>query len=152
MHGDDNGRLPFYIYDWVSTESTKKCAKSDDYIQELNAKIAKLPPESNLTCVIDCCASGRILNNSVKLVGAGFRGPESKSLGDKIRDAIPDIPVIRRWRKNTPPPEENKEMEEEVPQAEREMDNIKANVLWTEAVDKDTAKTLQIGKLYEDVR
>ncbi|KAG8684742.1 hypothetical protein FRC08_013514, partial [Ceratobasidium sp. 394] len=120
-----------------------------------------------------CCASGRILNNSVKLVGAGFRGPESKGIGDKIRDAIPGI---RRWRKNKPPPEEDEKMEEGIPDVEREMDSIKADTftwtachqrqdsvnypdlksglftrLWTEALDKDTTKSLRIGKLFEDV-
>ncbi|KAG9121595.1 putative actin patch assembly and actin polymerization protein, partial [Ceratobasidium sp. 392] len=64
--------------------------------QELNFWLSKLPLESVLTCNSDtgdymhtdnaiptqCCASGRMLNASVKLLGAGFRGYRSKGKAD----------------------------------------------------------------------
>ncbi|KAJ1301839.1 hypothetical protein OPQ81_009066 [Rhizoctonia solani] len=41
--------------------------------RELNAYLSKLPKGSTITCIMDCCASGRILNLSRKLQGSGFR-------------------------------------------------------------------------------
>lgn len=40
---------------------------------ELNAWLSKLPEGSTITCVMDCCASGRILNANTKLLGGGLR-------------------------------------------------------------------------------
>ncbi|KAG9121594.1 Ca(2+)-dependent cysteine protease [Ceratobasidium sp. 392] len=41
---------------------------------ELNQHLSNLPPNSTLTCIMDCCASGRITNSNTKARGAGFRG------------------------------------------------------------------------------
>ncbi|KAG9078713.1 hypothetical protein FRC06_008212, partial [Ceratobasidium sp. 370] len=48
--------------------------------RELNRKFAELPSGCRLTCVMDCCASGRIINNGIKLLGDGFRGPADPSV------------------------------------------------------------------------
>ncbi|KAG8681579.1 hypothetical protein FRC09_017384, partial [Ceratobasidium sp. 395] len=40
----------------------------------LNEYFSQLPENSRLTCTLDCCHSGRMLNNNFKLAGAGFRG------------------------------------------------------------------------------
>ncbi|CAE6447047.1 unnamed protein product [Rhizoctonia solani] len=44
---------------------------------ELNKCLSKLPKGSVITCLIDCCASGRILNLDIKLEGAGHKGRTS---------------------------------------------------------------------------
>ncbi|KAG8697649.1 Ca(2+)-dependent cysteine protease [Ceratobasidium sp. 394] len=51
---------------------TGPCSRIMDH--ELNRKLSDLHPGSTLTCVLDCCASGRLLNNNVKAQGGGFRG------------------------------------------------------------------------------
>ncbi|KAG8728790.1 Ca(2+)-dependent cysteine protease, partial [Ceratobasidium sp. 428] len=42
--------------------------------REINQNLSKLPPGSVLTCIMDCCASGRITNSNTKVRGGGFRG------------------------------------------------------------------------------
>ncbi|EUC62929.1 ICE-like protease (caspase) p20 domain protein [Rhizoctonia solani AG-3 Rhs1AP] len=41
---------------------------------QLNLYLSKLPPDCTITCTLDCCASGRMLNLPVKVAGSGFRG------------------------------------------------------------------------------
>ncbi|CAE6506536.1 unnamed protein product [Rhizoctonia solani] len=47
--------------------------------RELNAYLSKLPKGCTITCIMDCCASGRILNLSKKLQGSGFRGKQNQA-------------------------------------------------------------------------
>ncbi|CAE6529897.1 unnamed protein product [Rhizoctonia solani] len=62
---------------------------------ELNAMFSKLPQGSTITTSLDCCHSGRMINNNLKLRGSGFRGnlmgseeqnEVQESLADRIRD------------------------------------------------------------------
>ncbi|CAE6345477.1 unnamed protein product [Rhizoctonia solani] len=41
---------------------------------DLNALFSELPKECTLTTSLDCCHSGRMINNNFKLRGSGFRG------------------------------------------------------------------------------
>ncbi|KAG8779120.1 Ca(2+)-dependent cysteine protease [Ceratobasidium sp. 428] len=83
--------------------------------KELNSVFAKLPPGSNLTCVMDCCASGRILNNAIKVAGAGFRGTKPGSTIQKLKKKLGSPPKV--------------DMKEELLPEELELDRITANVL-----------------------
>lgn len=42
--------------------------------EELNAVFAELPKGCTITTTLDCCHSGRMINNNLKLLGSGFRG------------------------------------------------------------------------------
>ncbi|CAE6433859.1 unnamed protein product [Rhizoctonia solani] len=44
------------------------------YDRELNREFSKLPRHSHLTVTLDCCHSGRMINNNYKLAGGGLRG------------------------------------------------------------------------------
>ncbi|KAG8722949.1 hypothetical protein FRC09_005433 [Ceratobasidium sp. 395] len=101
--------------------------------RELNSVFAKLPPGSNLTCVMDCCASGRILNNAIKVAGAGFRGTKPGSTIQKLKKKLGSPPKV--------------DMKEELLPEELELDRITANVVWTEAVNED--KNITVGGLYD---
>ncbi|CAE6447055.1 unnamed protein product [Rhizoctonia solani] len=60
-----------------SEEQSESAGKVWD--RELNAYLAKLPQGCTITCIMDCCASGRILNLSRKLQGSGFRGKPTQA-------------------------------------------------------------------------
>ncbi|KAH7320352.1 hypothetical protein B0J17DRAFT_298311 [Rhizoctonia solani] len=47
---------------------------------ELNEYLSRLPKDCTITSIMDCCASGRILNLSHKLLGSGFRGPHETAV------------------------------------------------------------------------
>ncbi|CUA68419.1 hypothetical protein RSOLAG22IIIB_07938 [Rhizoctonia solani] len=59
--------------------------------RELNAYLSKLPQGSTITCIMDCCASGRILNLSRKLQGSGFRGKPAQAASSNL-PLIPSFP------------------------------------------------------------
>ncbi|KAF8594737.1 hypothetical protein BDV93DRAFT_528471 [Ceratobasidium sp. AG-I] len=88
---------------------------------EMNKIFSQLPVDSNITCVMDCCASGRMINNSVKVMGSGFRGVEPQSMGDKIRTLPSTLKRLNPFRTET--------MQEEFPLEDINMDEIKANIL-----------------------
>ncbi|EUC62928.1 ICE-like protease (caspase) p20 domain protein [Rhizoctonia solani AG-3 Rhs1AP] len=60
--------------------------------RELNAYLAKLPKGCTVTCIMDCCASGRILNLSRKLQGSGFRGKPTPATTFNPPLIIPSFP------------------------------------------------------------
>ncbi|QRV82289.1 ICE-like protease (caspase) p20 domain protein [Ceratobasidium sp. AG-Ba] len=60
---------------------------------ELNHKFSSLPIGCTLTCVMDCCASGRILNNLIKLEGNCFRAPLEQGLSQSGGSAKSEPPV-----------------------------------------------------------
>ncbi|CAE6435179.1 unnamed protein product [Rhizoctonia solani] len=60
--------------------------------KELNGYLSRLPEGSTITCVMDCCASGRILNLSRKLQGSGFRGKSTQAATDKPPLFLPSLP------------------------------------------------------------
>ncbi|CAE6447039.1 unnamed protein product [Rhizoctonia solani] len=60
---------------------------------QLNQCLSELPPDCTITCTLDCCASGRMLNLPVKVAGAGFRGG---SRVDNVEPQMdPDQPISR---------------------------------------------------------
>ncbi|QRV97215.1 ICE-like protease (caspase) p20 domain protein [Ceratobasidium sp. AG-Ba] len=125
--------------------------------KELNEHLSNLPPGSHLTCIMDCCASGRMLYNNTKLRGGGFRGrmstnamattqppldaplfstPASTVMAESTQEApASPIAVVLESAKRTfsgvffPP---KTVMTEDIPQREREMDHIQARTfVWT---------------------
>ncbi|CUA77256.1 hypothetical protein RSOLAG22IIIB_12633 [Rhizoctonia solani] len=60
----------------------------------LNLCLAELPPDCTITCTLDCCASGRMLNLPVKVSGHGFRGaPASPAQSTNATPSpSPDVP------------------------------------------------------------
>ncbi|CAE6435168.1 unnamed protein product [Rhizoctonia solani] len=71
--------------------ATRKDVSDKDYPRDmildstLNQYLSKLPQDCTITCTLDCCASGRMINLPVKVVGSGFRGrvnlPTKQTLG-----------------------------------------------------------------------
>ncbi|QRV83068.1 ICE-like protease (caspase) p20 domain protein [Ceratobasidium sp. AG-Ba] len=125
--------------------------------KELNELLSNLPPGSHLTCIMDCCASGRMLYNNTKLRGGGFRGrmstnamateqppldalifsaPISNVIAESTQEApASPIAVVLQTAKRTfsgvlfPP---KTVMTEDIPQRERQMDHIQARTfVWT---------------------
>ncbi|KAG8738384.1 hypothetical protein FRC12_016772 [Ceratobasidium sp. 428] len=72
---------------------------------ELNNCLSKLPPESILTCVIDCCASGRILNTNTKVSGAGFRGRRDPPVRRPEAPQSPQPSQSQPWPESQPQPQ-----------------------------------------------
>ncbi|QRW26709.1 ICE-like protease (caspase) p20 domain protein [Rhizoctonia solani] len=66
-------------------------------LKTLNGYLSKLPEDSVMTCTLDCCASGRMLNLHTKVEGAGFRGGDDESDSDEDSD---DKPPGRWSREN----------------------------------------------------
>ncbi|KAF8689597.1 hypothetical protein RHS03_09088, partial [Rhizoctonia solani] len=83
--------------------------------RELNGIFSQLPEGSQLTCVLDCCASGRMINNAIKADGKGFRGNLNVVAGRSLssRAASSDEGLIM--------------MHEGLPKVEMAMDRITAN-------------------------
>ncbi|KAG9104810.1 hypothetical protein FRC06_009280 [Ceratobasidium sp. 370] len=55
----------------------------------LNDYFSKLPEGCKLMCTLDCCHSGRLINNNFKLAGAGFRG---RCIYATAQGRVPDEP------------------------------------------------------------
>ncbi|CAE6466193.1 unnamed protein product [Rhizoctonia solani] len=70
--------------------------------QELNAYLSKLPKGCTITCIMDCCASGRILNLSRKLQGSGFRGKPTQPTTTFSPLIIPPPPSKSYNQENAP--------------------------------------------------
>ncbi|KAH7320354.1 caspase domain-containing protein [Rhizoctonia solani] len=70
--------------------------------QELNAYLSKLPKGCTITCIMDCCASGRILNLSRKLQGSGFRGKPTQQTTTIQPLMIPSFSSTSYNQENTP--------------------------------------------------
>ncbi|KAG9124020.1 Ca(2+)-dependent cysteine protease [Ceratobasidium sp. 392] len=79
----DNREIAYYNEAIVTSykplpliDSLSKDVREYNLIRDsvLNAYFAKLPKQCKLTCTLDCCHSGRMINNNFKLAGAGFRG------------------------------------------------------------------------------
>ncbi|CAE6509025.1 unnamed protein product [Rhizoctonia solani] len=84
---------------------------------ELNTVFSQLPEGCTLTSVLDCCASGRMINNTIKAGGYGFRGgsnePTKRSMSSVPAAAEGSLVEIS--------------MPEKLPEVEAAMDRITAN-------------------------
>ncbi|CAE6504102.1 unnamed protein product, partial [Rhizoctonia solani] len=60
---------------------------------ELNEYLSKLPEGCTITSIMDCCASGRILNLSHKLLGGGFRGQHDTAIAQNRPGFFQNTPV-----------------------------------------------------------
>ncbi|KAF8716659.1 Caspase domain, partial [Rhizoctonia solani] len=88
--------------------------------RELNEYISKLPEGCTITCIMDCCSSGRILSTSWeydlvqllklslrlvdlsrKLQGSGFRGKSTQATTERPPLYIPSLPSFNPTTENT---------------------------------------------------
>ncbi|KAG8730805.1 cytochrome c oxidase subunit 1, partial [Ceratobasidium sp. 423] len=87
----------------VDEEGPESAGKVWD--RELNAYLSKLPRGCTITCILDCCASGRILNLSRKLQGSGFRGKQNQaSTSNPPPLLIPAFPTVANQDDASAPP------------------------------------------------
>ncbi|KAF8606453.1 hypothetical protein BDV93DRAFT_345954 [Ceratobasidium sp. AG-I] len=128
--------------------------------KKLNEVFARLPQGCVLTCVLDCCCSGRLIGNNTKLAGGGFRGKKtatqvvaSEPLPPRVLNSI-NTQMLHIPTSEEPQTEDiltpngnNVIMFEELPGDEKARDHIKALVItWSACHQRQEAGEIPDSK------